>query len=641
MTTASSPDLDDLLDRAFDAVDADRLDEAEALCRQVLAIAPGTFDAILLLGVLTGESGRTALAIQFLRDAIAIDPSSVDAHLHLGGLLRAEGRLAEAISALETAVRLEPDNMVAHNDLGVVFIEAGRAADAAAHLRRAIALDPAEATAHYQMGAVQELQGRNDEAIAFYGQAAALDPGMAEAHERIANLFYVRDAISEAIASLRRAVAADAESASGQRCQARLFFEEGRLEEAEACLARAIPLNPKNSELRRLLGNVQKQRGRFDAAIACFEQAIAADASHVASYNDLVNAKKLTEADRPLVSQMESLLAANSANDRKRMSLHFALGKALDDLRAYADAIRHYDEANRLKNLSVSFDHDQLVRSVDQSIALFTPDFIARSQASGSASRQPILIVGMPRSGTTLVEQIVSSHPDVTAGDELTFWPTAVANLGRVMPQGLDPDLTRRLADEYLALLARIAPAAPRVTDKMPYNHRWVGLIHSVFPNARIIHIRRHPIDTSLSMYFANFDRGNEFTYDRGNLVFYYRQYLRLMAHWRSVVPPDRLLEIDYEDLIADREPMTRRLIDFCGLDWNEGCLKPERNDRTVKTASMWQARQPIYGSSVERWRNYEPWLGELRQLMPEAAAEAVNERPAPPPDPSRIRAEP
>lgn len=220
----------------------------------------------------------------------------------------------------------------------------------------------------------------------------------------------------------------------------------------------------------------------------------------------------------------------------------------------------------------------------------------------------PALIVGMPRSGTTLVEQIVSSHPLVAAGGELTFWTdqreTAAAK-----------DAASRLAAGYLALLRRIGPGSERVTDKNPFNFLHLGAIRLALPHARFIHVRRDPIDTCLSIYFTRFATPQAFAYDRGDLVFYYRQYERLMAHWRAFIPADRLLEIDYESLIANRESLTRRMIAFCGLPWDAACLAPESNPRLVRTASVWQARQPVYRTSVERWRRYEPWLGELSQL--------------------------
>jgi hypothetical protein len=222
----------------------------------------------------------------------------------------------------------------------------------------------------------------------------------------------------------------------------------------------------------------------------------------------------------------------------------------------------------------------------------------------------------MPRSGTTLVEQIVSNHPLVAAGEELFFWSNRAASRGVAEATALTSAQGRALAADYISLLRRIGPSAARVTDKQTFNFQQLGLIHLLLPSARIIHCRRDPIDTCLSMYFTLFKGRMPFISDKGDLVFAYRQYSRIMQHWRSVLPADRFLEVDYEKLVADREAVTRRLIAFCGVDWHDSCLRPERNERAVTTASLWQARQPVFTTSVARWRRYEPWLGELRRLV-------------------------
>jgi hypothetical protein len=258
-----------------------------------------------------------------------------------------------------------------------------------------------------------------------------------------------------------------------------------------------------------------------------------------------------------------------------------------------------------------------LARLVHESISGFTRDFFARTVSFGSDSELPIFIIGTPRSGTTLVEQIVSSHPDVGAADELSFWHETMVALAPFNLERCDAVLMGTLAGDYLSLLRGIAPDAKRVTDKLPDNFLRAGIIHAVFPRARIIHCRRHPVDTSLSIYFANFNQEHDYAYDRDSIAAYYEHYLLLMAHWRKVLPPERFLEVDYERLIANTEQVTRALIAFCGLDWNASCLRHEDNRRTIRTLSVWQARQPIYKRSVARWQRYEPWLGELRRLMP------------------------
>ena len=225
----------------------------------------------------------------------------------------------------------------------------------------------------------------------------------------------------------------------------------------------------------------------------------------------------------------------------------------------------------------------------------------------------------MPRSGTTLVEQILSRHPDVAAGGELMFWGERVASFRVSASDGIDPAWVRNAAQDYRSLLTSISSTARRVTDKRPNNFQLIGFIHAVFPRARIIHCVRHPVDTCLSIYFQSFARRMDFAYDRDDLVSSFRQYQRLMAHWRNLLPEDRFLEVKYEELVSNPDKITRGMVRFCGLEWNDACLHSEHNKRAVRTASVWQVRQPVYKTSVARWRNYEPWLGAFQSLLADA----------------------
>jgi hypothetical protein len=276
----------------------------------------------------------------------------------------------------------------------------------------------------------------------------------------------------------------------------------------------------------------------------------------------------------------------------------------------------------------VSFDSAAFAIEVDRLIARCTPDMLAQARVSelGSVDATPVLIIGMPRSGTTLVEQIVSMHPEVGACGELNFWNERGAAWHRsgaagnetpfVSPDFLATDFLAKAAADYLRVLRAIAPKAARVTDKMPFNFLWAGIIHMAFPRATVIHCRRAAVDTALSIHQTHFDPGLAFPTGGAELVAYFRSYQRITDHWRSVLPADRFIEVDYEDLTRAPEPVIRRIIAACGLAWNDACLHPESNTRAVKTPSKWQTRQPIYRTSVARWRRYEPWLGPLRALV-------------------------
>jgi len=369
-------------------------------------------------------------------------------------------------------------------------------------------------------------------------------------------------------------------------------------------------------EAHLLLGHLLNEAGRFAEAASSFERTLELDPGNASAYQGIVTSKKLTEADRPLVARMEERLTAAAGSAHQQMTLHFAAGKALDDLEDYARAMEHFDAANGIRARLSSFDRRDFTHQVDRLIATFTPDLFDGFTELGADDETPVLILGMPRSGTTLTERILSRHPRVAGGGELRFWRDSRSRLVEVEPS-LRAQEAESLRGDYLRLLRSIGPSALRVTDKMPFNFLWIGLVHLLLPRARIVHCRRNPIDTCLSIYQTQFSDHWGFAADRGELVAYYRQYQRLMGHWREVLPPDRMLEIDYEEATAAPEATARRLVAFCGLEWDAACLQPERNADAVRTASKWQARQPVYRTSVERWRRYEPWIGALRELLP------------------------
>jgi tetratricopeptide (TPR) repeat protein len=346
------------------------------------------------------------------------------------------------------------------------------------------------------------------------------------------------------------------------------------------------------------------------------------------AFQQLTAVKRITEADRPLIDRVRRLVEAPELDLAPRIHMNFGLGKALDDLGEYAEAIRHYEAANGLRANSTRLNRAEVATWFDTIIKSFTAEAFMRARQNLTRPAYPgddlpVFIVGMPRCGSTLLEQILSCHPGVAGGGELTFWLERFGGWNGSRVDSLEAGGLTKLAEDYQAELRRIGPGALRVIDKELANYQILGLLRLALPEARIIHCRRSPADTCLSIFFADFQTRHDYAWDRGDLAFYFRQYERLMEHWRRVLPADRFIEVEYERLIADREAESRRLVAFCGLDWGDSCLAPERNGRLVKTTSLWQARQPVYATSVERWRRYEPWLGELRELLPAAEATA------------------
>jgi tetratricopeptide (TPR) repeat protein len=537
-----------------------------------------------------------------------IEPVSESATILASRRLRDAERFDEAIEALQKGMQETPHDPVIYNELGALCLLTNRPDSAVDCFERAVGLNPNFAVAHYNLGAALERQGRSLDAISALRSAIALKPDLGSAYSRLGNLLQGQGEHGEAKECFRRASELLTEPAEHDLEEAKLLLAEGQTDEAKPLLRNVIALDPANSLAHAILGDLLGQEGQFDEAVALLQKATELDPDRIGAWHNRTILTKVSEAERPLVDTMEEMLKRSGRSDFDRTMLHFALGKAYDDLGEAGPAIRHFDQANALERRRLTFDRAALSEWVDRTIETFTPERMAGVAPPASIDETPALIVGMPRSGTTLVEQILSSHPSVAAGGELTFWTDE-----RSMDAATDA--ASRSGSDYLALLRRIGPNAARVTDKNPFNFLHLGAIQLALPGSRFIHVRRDPIDTCLSIYFTRFATAQTFAYDRGDLVFYYRQYERLMAQWRALMPADRLLEIEYELLIADREALTRRMIAFCGVPWDDACLTPEANLRLVKTASVWQARQPVYRTSVERWRRYEPWLGELRQL--------------------------
>jgi tetratricopeptide (TPR) repeat protein len=526
------------------------------------------------------------------------------------------GRPADAIAPLREAVALDPLNPLIQHDLGLAYLEVGRVSDAIAALKWAVASNPRYADAHFRLGIALEKVGDIGGAIVAYDRATQLHPSLTEAWFRAGALVYELGHRDEAIGCFRRAAASGGKTSFGRLGKARALLTEDRNQQAEQVLRETLAAEPKNAMAYDLLGNLLSEFGRFEEARACFERAISIAPLLAGSYYDLVRCRPVTSDDEGLLQRMEAALVTPGLEAVQRLRLHLAIGKAADDLGDYALAMQHFDAADSVRRGAATFDAAAFSVETERIIARCSREWIVRASEASISDATPVFIIGMPRSGTTLVEQIISSHPEVGAGGELNFWNERGAEWHRSGSATNEASFLAKAAADYLGLLRTIARTASRVTDKMPFNFLWAGLIHRAFPHATFIHCRRTPVDTALSIHQTHFHLGLAFPTGGTELVTYFRCYQRLADHWRNVLPPDRFLEIDYEELTRTPEPIIRRIISACGLTWHDACLRHERNPRAVKTPSKWQTRQPIYRSSVERWRRYEPWLGPLRALV-------------------------
>ena len=534
--------------------------------------------------------------------------------------LVATGRLVEAEAAYRAVVAADAQSDRAYHGLALIAFRVGKLVLAAELLESAIALAPSVATYRRDRGEICRRLGRMDEALAEAREAVRLAPADPEAHYNHGVASAERGDIDGAIASYRRAIALDARHGRAQNNLGTLLERRGDPAGAAEAYRAAIAIDPQHMEAHNNLGAVLSSSGDLDGARTCFERALALEPRSIEAHFNLSTLKRYT-ADAAAVPVLESLAADLPALPlERRVQLLFTLGKMRDDLGRYEAAFAAYAEGNRLQASTLRVDEAQADAAAARMVARFPREVFSRAPI-GNLDPTPVFIVGMPRSGTSLVEQILASHPDVHGAGEIKDFHELVVELsGASRSLGADEQsaMLAALGARYLAGLRARAPVARRITDKLPGNFQYLGLIHLALPNAKIVHVVRDPLDTCLSCYTHLFKETMEFAYDLGTLGRYYARYRALMRHWRSVLPCGVVLDVRYEALVDDIERETRRMLDHVGLPWDARCLAFHRNERPVRTASLAQVRQPIYRTSVGAWRRFERQLAGLRAIVDE-----------------------
>ncbi len=561
-------------------INAARYTEAEYKAREILSLHPNAAVVWQMLGLALTGQGRDAL--QPLEMAARLLPNDAGVHNNLGNALGRLGELDEAVASFRRALLLNPDFAEAHSNLGCALLELGRFDDAAASYRRALEIESGFAEAHHNLGNALRGLGKLDDAAASYRRALEFKPNFAEAHCNLGIALRLQGRTAEAQASCRRALEIDPQSAAALTVLADASADRGQFAEAEDLFNRALSIEPESSE-------------------ACA---------------GIVRVRKMTRSDAAWLARAQRI-AGQPLPARREVPLRYAIGKYFDDVKDFEQAFIHFQRANELtKPRRAKHDRLQLTQVVDRIVQSYDPNWLEESRIDAHESARPVFIVGMLRSGTTLAEQILASHPNIFAAGELTYWNTAsAAHQSSALEAPACGTLLRKLADDYLRLLKDLSDDALRVVDKMPTNFAFLGLIHAALPNARIIHMRRNPIDTCLSIYFQDFETAVSYANDLEDLAHYYTEYLRIMKHWRSVLPEDAILDVSYEGLVSDQEAWSRKMLEFIGLPWDPRCLDFHETRRAVITASQWQVRQKINSASVLRWRNYEKFLGPLLSL--------------------------
>jgi tetratricopeptide (TPR) repeat protein len=566
--------------------------------------------------------GDAEAAMARFREALRIVPGMAEAHTNLGQLLLERKRLDEALPHCQEAVRMRPDFAEAHSNLGNVLREMGRFHEARVAYASALRLNPGIGVIHNNIGQVLQEEGRLDEALTWYHQALKLDPGSARIHGNLASLLAEREDREGAIASYEQALLLDSSLAEAYCGLGGVRHEQGRYDEAQQLYREALRRKPDLAAAHCALGSLLEELSDFDGARACFHEALRHDPRLPGALAQLATMLRGKLPDDDLTA-MRRLLDAPYFTDGQRATLQFGLAQVSDARGDFAEAAEHLRIANgttvvEWRKRGLAYDPAAHRHFVDRLIESFTPEFFERMRGLGHDSERPVFIVGLPRSGTTLTEQILARHPRVFGAGELPLGRADFQLIGRnagdttsfARLASLDSELARQVAEVHLDRLRELDECSDRVVDKLPDNYLYLGLLAALFPGAKFIHCRRDPRDIAVSCWMTNF-RQIRWSSDFDHIASRFEQYRRLIEHWRSVLPVP-VLEVDYERTVADLEGTARRLVDWCGLDWDPACLEFHRGDRPVRTASVAQVRQPIYKRSVARWMSYEPALAPL-----------------------------
>ncbi|MGH8129815.1 MAG: tetratricopeptide repeat-containing sulfotransferase family protein [Steroidobacteraceae bacterium] len=628
---------------------------AEQLCRDALAELPGEPNLLSLLGAALNRQGRGQEAEPLLRHALDEEPGYAKGHEELGRSLLQLGRFEEAIDRLRRALALDPKLQSAQLTLVHALTESGRADEADELMQSFLRADPARQL--IAQAAEHHREGRFEDAEAIYREILRRDPRNLEALRLLALIAMNAEHYGQAEKLLKRAVEIAPDFLAAWIDLSRAQLERLDPQAALASIERALQLNPRSANVQIHVANAQARSGRHGEAIESYRRAnelnpelpagplglgntlktVGRQAEAVEAYRratvlrpelseawwSLSNLKTFRFEDKE-IETMERQLELATMADEARAQFCFALAKAREDCGDYARAFELYQRGNRTRRALENYDPVQTEVINERIVSVFDAEFLARLAGRGHPDPAPIFVVGLPRSGSTLIEQILASHSQVDATHELPEVGRLIQRINRDRNDRITyPEAVRDFTDDTWAALGRSYIEQTRqyrrnalyFIDKMPNNFASIGLLSLALPNARFINTRRHPLDTCLSCFKQLFAKGQPFTYDLVELGEYYLQYDRMMAHWHAVLP-GRVLDVQYESVVADQGGETQRLLEFCGLPWEDACLRYYETERAIRTASSEQVRRPIYTSSLGMWRLYRRELAELIEIL-------------------------
>ncbi|GFE84745.1 hypothetical protein GCM10011487_67450 [Steroidobacter agaridevorans] len=592
--------------------------------REILKVIPRQPLAQFLLGLAYSANRQGDQAIAALRRAVELQPDLPDAWRTLADHLTAAGDTAGADYAYAQHIRFstrDPRLLEA----GAALAE-NRIAVAEALLREHLKQHPTDVAAIRMFAEVAARLGRYADAEALLERCLELSPSFLGARHNYAYVLQRQNKLAKSLEQVERLLAIDPRNPGFRNMHAAVLGRAGDYDRALKIYADVVKEYPTNAKVWMSYGHALKTAGQQGECVSTYRRAIELSPQLGEAYWSLANLKtfRFSEAD---VAVMQEQLGRNDLSEEDRFHFHFSLGKAFEDARDYAKSFEHYDRGNSLRRAMVHYDADETSQHVRRSKQLLTPEFFAAREGRGSPAPDPIFIVGLPRAGSTLLEQILSSHPLVEGTMELPDILDMARALGGGRARGeasrypevladLSADQLRELGDQYIANTSiQRKTDAPFFIDKMPNNFAHVGLIQLILPRAKIIDARRHPLGCCFSGFKQHFARGQHFTYGLDDIGRYYHDYVELMAHFDAVLP-GRVHRVIYETMVDDTETEVRRLLDYCGLPFDERCLRFYENDRAVRTASSEQVRRPIYRDGVDHWQHYEAWLEPLRRAL-------------------------
>lgn len=641
---------------AIDLINKGSADQAEKICRETVEQNPRDANMTALLGAILLKKKQYKDAEEWLQKAIELAPTFAKPHEDLGIALLYQGRPKEAARMLQKATRLDPSLELAFLNLGKALAMLGEGKEADKAFERSFDLNPvrkklAHAAEHQKEGRYQEAaqlyreilrdnpknvdalrmlgvlafgEGQVDEAERMFRRAVSIAPDFVNAIIDLGGALKEQSRIEEAIECYKQATALEPRNVKAHYQLASILSPAALTYEAVESYKKTLELRPKHAGALLGLGHTLKTVGRQEEAIQAYRDCIAARPEMGEVYWSLANLKtyRLSNED---IAEMQSKVEGGGLTDESHVNFLFALAKAYEDRGDFDRAWEYYSEGNSKRRMLEHYDPVRMEVHDDAIVEVFDKAFLEAKTDLGNPDPAPIFVVGLPRSGSTLIEQILASHSMVEGTSELPYIRRVELSLSKNRADGVNyPEAVRELGEPHFKSLGQDyldaaqlhrTEGAPRFIDKMPNNFPSIGFIHLILPNAKIIDARRYPLDSCLSCYRQLFGQGQPFTYDLTDIGEYFLQYQRMMDHWHEVLP-GRALTVQYEEVVTDFETQVRRLLEYCDLPWEEACLYYHETVRPIRTASSEQVRQPVYTKSVHFWRNHEKHLGELIEVM-------------------------